>query len=117
MLYIEVESYSAAKPPEVDTKSSKTTVYLRRNIKAVSNAEGGGTHWSMEEAKIPREEYVSMQSAVYQSLAERMDSLDEANASILLEQAEIQEAQSEQDSTLADILLNQVEDDSNEQTV
>ena len=117
MLYIEVESYSAAKPPEVDTKSSKTTVYLRRNIKAVANEDGDGTHWKMEEAAIPADEYASMQSAVYQSLAERMDSLDEANASILLEQAEIQEAQSEQDSTLADILLNQVEDDSNEQTV
>lgn len=68
----------------------------------------------MEEAELTHQEYASMQSAVYQDLTERMDAIDDANAQLLLAQAEAQESQEE---TLAQILLNQAEGEANEQNV
>lgn len=109
MQYETVESYAQEKPLEVDTISSKVTVYLRRNIRKVANTEGGGSHWKMEEARISREEYQAMGSPVYEDLKERLAAQDVTQADLLLGQALIQEAQLGQDETLANILLNQME--------
>lgn len=109
MRYETVESYSQTRPLEVDTVSSKTTVYIRRNIREVANEEGAGTHWKMEEAKITKEEYATLKSAAYEDLVERLEAQDVTQAEILLGQAEIQGAQIYQDETLANILLNQME--------
>lgn len=117
MQYETVESYSQTKPLEVDKVSSRTTVYLRRNIRKVANEEGSGTHWKMEEARISREEYAAMESAVYEDLVERLTLQDVTQAEILLGQAQIQEDQMGQDETLANILLNQMEGIGYEQTV
>ncbi|MBR1523931.1 MAG: hypothetical protein IJ641_05705 [Lachnospiraceae bacterium] len=62
MIYKKVESYAETRPPEIDTESSKTKVYLRRNITEVPNSEQegtetGGTHWLMEEAELTKDEY------------------------------------------------------------
>ena len=57
MQYVRVESYSESKPLEVDTISSTTAVYIRKDIEEVPNEEGEGTHWSMLEAKLTPEEY------------------------------------------------------------
>jgi hypothetical protein len=56
MEYRTIESYAPERPPEIDTTSSKTEVYIRRNIKAVPNEEAPGTHWEMEEATLTLEE-------------------------------------------------------------
>lgn len=58
MKYTKVESYSTTRPLEVDTESSKTAVYLRKDIEAVLNEEGPGYHWEMMECKLTRDEYV-----------------------------------------------------------
>ena len=117
MQYKTIESYQAERPSEVDTTSSKTTVYIRKNIRSVKNAEDDGTHWKIEEAELTQEEYSVMKSAVYEDLRARLDAQDETQADILLGQAEIQEAQNSQDETLANILLNQMEGVNNEQTL
>lgn len=95
-------------PAEIEI--TPTAVYMRRNITQTD------TGWEYEEAKLTPEEYQTLKSAVYTDLKERIETLDQANADILIGQAEIQEAQSNQDDVLADILLTQMEDD-NEQTV
>ena len=57
MQYVRVESYSETRPLEVDTESSKTAVYLRKNIDKVPNEEGEGTHWIYDELKLTKEQY------------------------------------------------------------
>lgn len=120
MQYIEVESYAKEKPQEVDKTSSKTTVYIRRNIREVPNTEGKGKHWLMEEAQITVEEYKMMQSAVYADLRARLNAQSEAQEALLLgqeasdettslmmlNQMDIIEAQEARDEVLAEILLS-----------
>lgn len=55
------KSESTARPDEVDTTSSKTTVFLRRNIKEVQRkneiSENETIYYEYEEAKLTKEEY------------------------------------------------------------
>lgn len=102
MQYREVESYAAEKPQEVDTKSSKTKVYIRRNIREVKNTEDSGKHWMMEEAQITIEEYQVMKSAVYADLRARLDAQSEAQEAVLL-------GQEVSDETAALMMLNQMD--------
>lgn len=102
MQYREVESYAAEKPQEVDTKSSKTKVYIRRNIREVKNTEDSGKHWLMEEAQITIEEYQVMKSAVYADLRTRLDAQSEAQEAVLL-------GQEVSDETAALMMLNQMD--------
>lgn len=62
MEYKTVEGYQSERPFEIDEISSKTTVYLRRNIEEVPNIDtdgnpSEGTHWRYEEAQLTKEEY------------------------------------------------------------
>lgn len=90
MEWKQVEGYQPERPKEVDAESSPTTVYLRRDIESVPNVEDGveteGTHWQYEEAQLTKEEFAAV-----------------AYAKIL-------ENQKSMDATLADILLNQMEE-------
>lgn len=57
MQYVRVESFSKTRPLEVDTTSSQTAVYLRKNIETIPNEEGEGTHWIFDELKLTKEQY------------------------------------------------------------
>ncbi len=62
MNYRIVEGFQPEKPQEIDEESSKTTVYLRRNIQQVPNDDINGNitsgfHWKYEEAQLTKEEY------------------------------------------------------------
>lgn len=102
--------YGSQQESPAEVEITPTVVYMRRNITQTE------TGWEYEEAVLTPEEYATLKSAVYTDLKERIESLDAANADILLTQAEIQAMQADQDDVLADILLNQAEDD-DEQTV
>lgn len=54
------------KPPEIDTISSPTTVYLRKNINQteISSEEGSGRMWEYEEAQLSLLEYAAYQAEV-----------------------------------------------------
>ena len=56
------KSESDIKPSELDTESSQTTVYFRRNIKEVEVPDEGSlsSHisYEYEEAKVPRRKYL-----------------------------------------------------------
>lgn len=97
MNYKQVESFSEEKPLEIDTTSSESVVYLRRNIESVPNTdstgeETDGTHWKMEEAQLTRVEYEE-----YKKIRE-----------ILKNQTEIIANQEAQDAVLAELLLAQL---------
>lgn len=84
MNWKEVEGFQTEKPAEIDTTSSPTTVYFRKNIREVPN-EGEGTHWKYDEAQIMRDDYNMIAATL------------------------IIEKQYEQDQVIAEILLNQME--------
>ena len=67
------------KPDEVDTTSSPTTVYLRRNIqqKEVTQNEETITVWAYEEAQLSLEEYRETMKGVY-TTSVNASTLDEA---------------------------------------
>lgn len=70
-IWKEHEGYQQEKPLSVDTDSSPTTVYLRRNIREVPNIgpdgeEGEGTHWKYEEAELTPDEYALFSTQVKQ---------------------------------------------------
>lgn len=118
LVFHKVSGSQKTRPLEIDTESSKTKVYLRRNIEEVSVAEdasGTNVHfWEYEEAELSPEEFEryteEIESAAHKELLEALqksvDAYDQATADLLLTQAEIQEAQEAQDEVLADILLN-----------
>lgn len=86
-----VEGYQDKRPEEVDTTSSPSTVYLRRNISEITNrdAEGReteGTHWQYDETQLSRQEF----SIISQALTlENQRAMDETLAEILLNQLEV----------------------------
>ena len=60
MNWTEHDGYQSEMPLEVDTTSSPTTVYLRRNIEEVTETDEQGvavTHWHYEEAELTTDEY------------------------------------------------------------
>lgn len=84
MEYRTVEGFQTEKPKTIDTESSKTTVYLRKNIVSVPNVdmdglETDGTHWQYDEAQLTKEEYetyTEIQSAVQESSEEMQSQID-----------------------------------------
>lgn len=107
MQYVRVESYSEERPLEIDTVSSKTAVYIRKDIEEVPNEEGTGTHWSMLEAKLTPEEFKwyreQMESPSFDILSQRLNDL-EANQ-------ELADITSEENQEAVMQLLNDIQAD------
>ena len=53
---------STVKPEDYDTASSPTTVYQRRNVKAVTLPGEGVAGWEYEERQMTRDEYDAQQT-------------------------------------------------------
>lgn len=116
-----VQGTQEAKPAVTDTKSSPTTVYIRKNIKRVlvTPADGKSTYvWQYEEAALTLEEYAEYEALVaeletpaiqalqeqnyilqaaladiYESIAEQMSAQENTNLAILAGLAELYETQ------------------------
>ena len=93
MEFKEIISFADDKPSIVDFSSSKTMVYVRRNIRSVPNKDNDGnetegTHWIMEEAKIPKSDNANVQMAVFELLESTLNGIDDVMANILLNQME-----------------------------
>ena len=58
-IFTQHEGSQAEKPAEVDTTSSSTVVYVRKNIEQFTREEDGETVtlWRYDEAQMTREEY------------------------------------------------------------
>ena len=62
MEFIHVEGTQAEKPLEFDATTSKTVVYIRKNIERVTNNDG--EFWSYEEAQIPYDDFAAVASVL-----------------------------------------------------
>ena len=108
--YRVVKGSQATRPAEIDTTSSPSTVYLRKEIKRITEVDEQGEEtylWQYEEAELTPEEYEQYSDTlIYQALMEQNEALDAANAMIMLSQANIEAMHADQDETLALILEN-----------
>ena len=111
--WTKVEGSQTEKPAQLDITSSSVYVYMRRNIAQITRTDEEGVKrkfWQYEEAKLTPAEYEAyvdeINSPTYQAIQSQQEEMDLANAEIMLQQAEIQATQSDQDEVLAEILLN-----------
>lgn len=73
MEYVTVNGTQEERPLEIDTTSSPTTVYLRKNIREIeATGEVGGEeyipkHWQYEECAMTKGEYFNYQMSLEQA--------------------------------------------------
>lgn len=110
-----------AKPQTVDETSSRSVIYLRRNIerKTVTNGTESVKVWEYEEAQLTPGEYAEYRAALAQLESPAMEQLKADNAMLLSALADIYErveAQEEQQlyimAALADIYENTAQEES-----
>ena len=99
------------RPVILDTVSSPSTVYLRKNITQATVKETDGSKhkvWSYDEIEIARADYEREPAAINEmaQLIEQQAATEAANAEILLAQTDTQIQLDAQDEALAEILLN-----------
>lgn len=92
----EVFGTEAAKPEELDTQQSPTTVYQRRNIKRETRTEPDGknvTGWMREERELTLEEYhqmMLMQQIVAENTQGIVDSVTEFQKGAVIDEYTMQ---------------------------
>ncbi|MEG1620825.1 MAG: hypothetical protein RR322_02830 [Oscillospiraceae bacterium] len=91
----DVQGTQVNSPSGIDVYSSKTTVYIRENVRRITDAFRGD-YWLYDETEMTREEYLEMQANSNQSL------YDSANAELLLL---IMENQKQNDNALAELSI------------
>ena len=94
-----VTGYQEKKPPVTDTKSSPTTVYIRKNIKRVliTQPDGSGAYaWQYEEAALSLAEYAEYEELVAQVETPAIQALQEKNDILQAALADIYESAAEQ---------------------
>lgn len=66
MDFIHVEGTQTERPLEFDATTSKTVVYIRKNIERKSKTQDGNTYevWEYDEAQIPMSEFPSVASQI-----------------------------------------------------
>lgn len=69
MNYIHVEGTQEEKPLEFDATTSRTVVYIRKNIERVEKEKDGATYrgWEYDEAQLPMEDFAAIASALISS--------------------------------------------------
>ena len=74
-------------PPELDTTSSKSTVYVRRNIQREtvqdSMGEGSVQQWVYEQKTYTREEYTDLMSPAMQTLMQGLNDQTLGTAAVI----------------------------------
>lgn len=76
MNFIHVEGTQEEKPLEFDATTSKTVVYIRKNIKRVTKEKSGVPYeiWSYDEAQIPYKDFAAVASVL---VSESMQNIKE----------------------------------------
>lgn len=91
MEWLKVEGTQVEKPLELDTTSSPTTVYHRRNIERVEETEEQAAKWVYEEAQQSKEEYEKQQKELDSPLTKLlMQSINEVSAKTEMLQLQIE---------------------------
>lgn len=110
LIWKKVQGTQLNKPQTLDTISSPSTVYLRKNItrKEIKSGNNQIEIWEYSESMIPRNVYDHNMMIINEmaSLIEQGEADSETYAEMLLNQADTALALSAQDEALADILIN-----------
>lgn len=66
MDFVHVEGTQTEKPLEFDATTSKTVVYIRKNIERVTKSQDGTSYevWSYDEAQLPMSEFSAVASEI-----------------------------------------------------
>lgn len=69
MDFIHVEGSQTERPLEFDATTSKTIIYIRKNIERKSKTQDGNTYevWEYDEAQLPMEDFAAISSALISS--------------------------------------------------
>ena len=84
---------TGAQPSEIDTTSSSTTVYERRNIRQEERSVGTGdtavtvTEWVCEQREYTQEEYAQMHSPATQAIMQAISDMELNITSIVIDGA------------------------------
>lgn len=98
MAWKTVTGYQDKKPSTVDTTSSPTTVYIRRNIKRVlvTTDNGSAYVWQYEEAALTLDEYAEYERLVAELETPAIQTLQEQNLILQAALADVYESIIEQ---------------------
>ena len=80
MDFIHVEGTQTEKPLEFDATTSKTIVYIRKNIERVTKTQDGTTYevWEYDEAQLPMNDFNSIASALVSEQCEAIKAVTPA---------------------------------------
>lgn len=56
-MFIHSENSDSIKPLEIDTNSSKSVTYVRKNFKLIPSSEDRPEHWEYDEWAMSKEQY------------------------------------------------------------
>lgn len=99
LIWKEVVGNQEKKPALTDTKSSPTTVYIRKNVKRVLITQQDGSSayaWQYEEAALNLAEYAEYEELVAQIETPAIQALQEQNSILQAALADIYESVAEQ---------------------
>lgn len=86
--WYEVHDTRAERPQELDTATSATTVYERRNIRQETTEDAGTgeslTQWVYEQREYTREEWAAVNSPATQAIMQAISALELSVAEIAL---------------------------------
>lgn len=106
--YRDAEGTQESKPLAMEVNGN--TVYIRKSIQRKTRTTESGTlsYWSYKEAVLTVAEYMENQVAIANALENDKINEEQADAyaEMLIGQADIALAQSQQDDAIAEILLN-----------
>lgn len=107
MTWKTVTGYQDKKPSTVDTTSSPTTVYIRRNIKRVlvTTDNGSAYVWQYEEAALTLDEYAEYEKLVAELETPAIQALQEEIFTLQTALADIYETIATQAATQEEINL------------
>ena len=110
LIYELHEGSQAEKPKTVDTTSSATVVYLRKNIKQITRSDDMGeiTLWQYEEAQCTHEQFEEILNSGITSLEETTASTNDALDTVLTEELPAQTEQIQTVSDAVDYILTDV---------
>lgn len=110
LIYELHEGSQTEKPAAVDTTSSATVVYLRRNIQQITRADEMGeiTLWQYEEAQCTHEQFEEILNSGIASLEETTANTNDALDTVLTEELPAQSDQIQTVSDAVDYILTDV---------
>ena len=95
MNWREVRGTQQEKPAALDTDSSPSTIYIRKNIRRITETTESGSckAWKYDEAALTKEEYAEYEQLIAELESPAIEKLREENANLAAALADLYETQ------------------------